>query len=148
MAILILFLFRRRPENGMFDLLYGGVVLTFLAGSVLWDRRYRRRWQNDRSRNWKRIDGRFDEGEIITMRKARSKSIAGYEVWLGYDYEAEGEQVGVFRLPRKSKDDADAALSTLAHQRIVVRVDPDNPDRSFVSDDDLIALLPVGRPPE
>ena len=82
------------------------------------------------------------------VRKARSKSIAGYEVWLGYDYEAEAEQVGVFRLPRKSKDGADAALSTLAHQRIVVRVDPDNPDRSFVSDDDLIALLPVGRPPE
>jgi hypothetical protein len=124
----------------MFDLLYGGVVLTFLAGSVLWNRRYRRRWQNYRSRNWKRIDGRFDEGEVITMRKARSKSIAGYE--------AKGEQVGVFRLPRKSKDDADAALSTLAHQRIVVWVDPDNPDRSFVSDDDLIALLPVRRPPE
>jgi hypothetical protein len=69
----------------MFDLLYGGVALTFLAGSVLWDRRYRRGWQNYRSRNWKRIDGRFDEGEVITMRKARSKSIAGYEVWLGYD---------------------------------------------------------------
>jgi hypothetical protein len=148
MAILILLLFRHRPENGMFDLLYGGVVLTFLAGSVLWDRRYRRRWQNYRSRNWKRIDGRFDEGEVITMRKARSKSIAGYEVWLAYDYEAEGERVGVFRLPRKSKDDADAALSTLAHQRLVVRVNPDNPDRSFVSDDDLIALLSVRRPLE
>jgi hypothetical protein len=148
MAILILLLFRHRPEDGMFDFLYGGVVLTFLAGSVLWDRRYRRRWQNYRSRNWKRIDGRFDEGEVITMRRARSKSIAGYEVWLGYDYEAGGEQVGVFRLPRKSKDDADAALSTLARQRILVRVDPDNPDRSFVSDDDLIALLRVRRPPE
>ena len=64
MAILILLLFRHRPENGMFDLLYGGVVLTFLAGFILWDRRYRRRWQNYRSRNWKRIDGRFDEGEV------------------------------------------------------------------------------------
>lgn len=148
MAVLILLLFRHQPENGVFGLLCGGAVLTFLAGSVLWDRRYRRRWQNYRSRNWKKIDGRFDKGEVITMRKARSKSIAGYEVWLGYDYEAEGQQVGVYRLPRKSKDEADTALSTLAHQRIVVRVAPGNPKRSFVSDEDLIALLPARRPLE
>jgi hypothetical protein len=81
MAVLILLLFRHQPENRVFDLLYGGAVLTFLAGSVLWDRRYRRRWQNYQSRNWKRIDGRFDEGEVLAMRKARSTSIAGYEVW-------------------------------------------------------------------
>jgi hypothetical protein len=148
MAILIQLLFRHRPENGMFDLLYGGVVLTFLAGFVLWGRRYRRRWQNYRSRNWKRIDGQFDEGEVVTMRKARSKSIAGYEVWLGYGYEVEGEQVGVYRLPRKSKDDADAVLSTLAHQRVVVRVAPGKPNRSFVSDEDVIAHLPARGPLE
>jgi hypothetical protein len=148
MSILILLVFRHRPESLAFDLIYGGVVYTLLAAYLLWDRRYRRGWQNYRSRNWKRIDGRFDEGEVITMRKTRSKSIAGYEVWLGYDYEAGGEEVGVFRLPRKSKDDADAALSTLAHQRIVVLVDPANPDHSFFSDDDLIALLPVRHPPE
>jgi hypothetical protein len=75
----------------------------FLAATVLWDRRYRRRWLNYRSRNWKRIEGLFDEGEVITMKKGRSQDIAGYEVWLGYDYEAEEEQVGVYRLPRKTR---------------------------------------------
>jgi len=110
MAILTLVLLRHQTENGMFDLFYFGAVLTSLAGYVLWDRRYRRKWQNYRSRNWKRIEGRFDEGEIITMRKARSKTIAGYEVWLSYDYEAEGEQVGLYRLARKTKDEADSTL--------------------------------------
>jgi hypothetical protein len=146
MPISLSFVFRRRPENLAFDLIYGVVVAMFLAAYVLWDRRYRRRWQDHRSRNWKRIDGQFDEGEVITMEKARSKTVAGYEVWLGYDYEAEGERVGVFTLPRESREDADAALTALANQRIVVRVDPRNPDRSFVSEDDLAALLPARRP--
>jgi hypothetical protein len=137
-----LVVFRRQPENLKFDLLYCGAMLAFLAVFVAWDRRYRRTWHNYRSRNWRRIEGLFDEGEVITMRKARSQTVAGYEVWLGYDYEAEGEQVGVYRLPRKTKDEAEAAPNKLANQRIVVRVSPRNSKRSFVSDEDLSALLP------
>jgi hypothetical protein len=145
MSVWTLILLRRPPENGTFDLLYGGAALTFLAVFVLWDRRYRTRWLNYRTRNWKRIEGVFDEGEVITMRKGRSESVAGYQVWLGYDYEADGEQAGLYRLPRKTKEEAEAALSKLAHQRVVVRVAPRNSKRSFVSDEDLSALLPAAQ---
>ncbi len=140
---LLLVLLRHRRENGTFDLWYGGVVLTFLAGYTLWDRHYRRLWHNYRTRNWKKVDGRFDEGEVVTMLKGRSRTIAGYEVWLNCEYEAEGEQFGLYRLPLKSQDEAVQALSVLANQKIPVRVAPSKPGRSFVSDEDLTALLPT-----
>jgi hypothetical protein len=77
------------------------------------------------------------------MLKGRSKSIAGYEVWLSYEYESEGEQFGLYTLPRKSQDEAVQTLSVLANQRIPVRVAPGKPRRSFVSDEDLTALIPT-----
>ena len=45
------------------------------------------------------MPGRFDEGEIVAMRKRRSGPIAGYQVWLGYDNAVDGEQVGLYTLP-------------------------------------------------
>jgi hypothetical protein len=146
MLILLWFRHQDPPQSGEYYLLCFGVLFILVAGSVLWDRYYRRRWRNYRSRNWNRVDGRFAEGEVITMMTPRSTSIAGYLVRLGYGYESEGVRAGLYRLPYRSKDDAHAALTALAHQQIVVRVDPDKPDRSFVSDDDLAGLLPTPSP--
>jgi hypothetical protein len=131
---------RHQPGDGKFELFYGLFGLTIVAVWTLWVRHYSRIWVDYRSRGWQRVAGRFDDGEVVTMRKARSKTIAGYEVWLGYDYQAEGEQAGLYRLPRKSKEDAETALSRLANQHMTVRVAPRNPKRSHVSED-LAALL-------
>jgi hypothetical protein len=45
------------------------------------------------------VSGKFDEGEIVTMRKGRSDAIPGYEVWLTYEYQAGGDQMGLYTLP-------------------------------------------------
>jgi hypothetical protein len=144
MALLLLFLLKHQTNNPAFDLAYLAVVLALLTTYTLWNSRYRRRWQQYRSRDWERIGGRFDEGEVITMRKGRSKTIAGYEVWLGYEYRAGGEQGGIYSLPFRTKDEAEAALRLLANKTIVVRVAPGKPKRSLVSDEDVSVLLPAG----
>jgi hypothetical protein len=147
MAYLSLFLLKHQPDNGLFDLIYGVIVLALVAAYTLWDRRYRRRWQQHRSRDWERVEGKFDEGEVITMRKGRTKTIAGYEVLLGYEYQAEGEQNGIYNLPFKTKEEATAALNLLTNKTIIVRVAPGKPKRSAVSDEDLSAYLPAGMLP-
>ena len=65
------------------------------------------------------------------MRKGRSKTIAGYEVWLGYEYRAGGD----YSLPFRTKDEADAALRLLAIKTTVARAAPGQPKRSLVSDE-------------
>jgi hypothetical protein len=137
MTIELLMFVRQRSGDGLFGLFYFGGLLALIVAWTQWDRRYRRRWLEYRSRNWTRVKGQFDEGEIITMRKGRSQEIAGYEVWLAYEYWLDGEQVGVFQLSERPKDEAEAARKLLANREITIRVNPRNPERSFVSDDDI-----------
>jgi hypothetical protein len=146
MDLLGFWLLTRRTENGRFDLIYSGILFVFVTAFILWDRRYRRRWQEFRARNWLEVPGRFDEGEIITMMKGRSKTVAGYEVCMGYEYQTEGEQGGVYRYPEMpNREDAEAMLKLLADKNIVVRVDPSKPSRSYVLGNDAERLLSIQR---
>jgi hypothetical protein len=138
-----LILLKHQTENSVFPLVYSITVLVLLFAYALWDRQYRRKWQQSRAKRWQKVEGEFDEGEVITMLKGRSKTIAGYEVSLGYEYQADGEQGGVYYLPEmKTKEEAETALKLLANKTIVVRVAPGRPDRSRVVDEDLAVLLP------
>jgi TonB family protein len=142
--------FHRGPSGGRsrhydgpvwFQLSFGLVMLCVVAAYVVWDRRYRRMWQQSRARHWQPVGGRFDEGEIVTMMKGRPKSIAGYQVWLGYDYEARGEQVGIYTLPFVGEFPSEAAAEEcrkrIANQPITIRMSPRNPKRSCVLDEDV-----------
>jgi len=113
---------------------------------VLWTQRgYERRWQQFRARSWQQIAGRFDDGEVITMRKGRSGKVAGYQVWLGYDYMADGDQTGLYILPFvgefPSKEVAEEYRKRAANMDIIVHVSPRNPGRSCVIDDDVRLLV-------
>jgi hypothetical protein len=78
------------------------------------------------------------------MRKGRSETIAGYEVWMGYEYQVEGEQGGVYCYPEvASRDDAEATLKLFAHKNIAVRVNPNKPNRSYVLGNDVEQLLTI-----
>ena len=95
-AFILLWAAPIRDHNGLiFNFVCSGVMLGLAALLILWHLRYRRKWQQIRSKDWQQLSGKFDEGEIVTMRKRRAGPISGYQVWLGYDYEAEGEQVGL-----------------------------------------------------
>ena len=92
-------LLRHAAESTIFPLGYFSAILVLVIGFILWDRRYRRAWQQFRARNWPQVAGKFDEGEIVTMRKGRSGVISGYQVWLGHDYEGDGEETALYTLP-------------------------------------------------
>src|SRR5260370_42334038 len=80
---------RRGAGPALFTLAYCGVILAVVIGYILWDRRYRRAWQQFRARNWQAGAGQFDKGEIVTMRN-RSRAITGNQVWLGYAVDGGG----------------------------------------------------------
>ena len=109
---------------------------------TLWDRRYRRQWQQARARKWPRVSGVFDEGEIITMMRGRSDSIAGYDVYLGYSYEANGEQTGLYTCFFPTEDAAIVVQQRQANQPVVADIAPGNPKKSRILDQDLRAFLP------
>jgi hypothetical protein len=133
----LLMFFRQRSDSGFFELLYGCVILAFVAAWAAWDRSYRDKWHEFRSRNWTRVKGRFDEGELVTMRKGRSQTVSGYEVWLSYEYQVDGDQIGVFRLSERTEHEAEAAMKMMANREVTVRVNPRNPKKSFVVEEDL-----------
>ena len=139
MAMALFLLLRHRddpPPPPIFVLITCAVFLLVFAAIILWDRRYRRKWQQFRARNWREVAGRFDEGEIITMRKGSSKAVAGYEIWLAYDYEVDGDQVGIYTLPFSgefpNKSEAEECRKLIADQSVMVRVSPRNPKCSCV----------------
>jgi Protein of unknown function (DUF3592) len=138
-------LLARNPGPLWFDLAYSAAISLLLAAFILWDRRYRRHWQQYRARNWAQVMGRFDEGEVVTMFKGRSKTIAGYEVMFVYQYDRDGEQDGAYRLPfygeYKTQDEAEEYRKRIADAQVPVRVSPRNPKRSCVLDDDVAPSL-------
>jgi hypothetical protein len=130
-------------DDPMFTLFYGLVVGCILILFVLWDRRYRRQWQQFRAKDWPKVEGVFvpDEGEIVTMRRGSSKSIAGYEAQLYYEYRFNGEQYGIFRRFFSGHSEAESFLRLLDGQKISVRVNQRNPSKSCIMDQDLEPLL-------
>jgi hypothetical protein len=145
-----LILVRAAPARGhnvlMFDFVYLGVMLGWVALFILWIRRgYGRKWQQGRARSWRQIAGRLDDGKIVTMRKGRSGKIAGYQVWLGYDYLADGEQTGLYTLPFvgefPTEEVAEEYRRLAANRSVPVRVSPRNPKRSCVLDEDVRLLI-------
>jgi hypothetical protein len=132
MPQLLLFVLRRTPESPLFILGYSLVLFSIIAAWTLWDRRYKRKWQQARARNWPKIQGKFDEGEIITMRRARSETISGYVLWFAYEYHADGEQVGIYTLPFAgefpNEEDAEKYRRLLEEKHLPVRVSPGNPN--------------------
>jgi len=145
-AFILLWATPIRDHNELiFDFVCLGVMLGLAALLILWHLRYRRKWQQLRAKDWQQLSGKFDEGEIVTMRKRRAGPISGYQVWLGYDYEAEGEQVGLYTLPFfgefSNKDVAEQCRMKVANRAIIVRVSPRNPKRSCVLDQDVSPYL-------
>ncbi len=149
-SVVAFVLVRAIPIRDHNDLIFNfaclGVMLGWVALFILWIRRgYGRRWQQFRARSWRQIAGRFDDGEIVAMRKGRSRKIAGYQVWLGYDYLADGEQVGLYTLPFvgefPTEEVAEKCRKRAANRNVVVRVSPRNPKRSCVFDEDVRILI-------
>jgi len=145
-ALLLLFVVTPIPLGVLLRL--AAVFLPALVAFVLWERVYRRKWQQQIAGDWRPVDGRFDEGQVVEMRKGRSDVTAGYEIWLTYrynvdgrEYQADGVKNDLYNREYKSKEEAEAALSRLANQVITVRVRPDNPKRSRVLDEDLRSFI-------
>jgi hypothetical protein len=119
----------RQPD---IDFLFGLVVTCIVIALILWDRRYRGRWQQFRAEDWPQVEGIFvpGEGEVVTMRRGSSKAIAGYEAWLYYEYQCDGEQDGIYThfFPTK----AQGFLKILGGQKIPVRVKPRKPSKSYI----------------
>jgi hypothetical protein len=98
----------KRGDNPTFDFLFGLIVICIVIALILWDRRYRRRWQQFRAEDWPQVEGIFvpGEGEVVTMRRGSSKADSVYEVWLYYEYQCYGEQDGIythFSPPRRKR---------------------------------------------
>jgi hypothetical protein len=138
------FVLDRRPATPFFVLTYATVCLGIVAVSILWDRIYRRKWDQARARKWSIVPGVFDEGEIVTMMQGRSDSIAGYDIYMGYSYQAAGKQEGQYTCFFPTEEEAIAAKERLANQRVIVHVAPGKPTKSRILDEDLSAILPKG----
>lgn len=136
----------RDRNDSIFSLVCLVATTGWLALFILWTRRgYGRRWRQFQARSWRQIAGRFDDGEIITMRKGGSKKIAGYQVWLGYDYVADGDQTGLYTLPFvgdfPSEEVAEKCRKRAANQEVAVRVSPRNSKHSCVVDEDVRLII-------
>jgi hypothetical protein len=111
---------------------------------ILWNNDYRRRWTQHRAREWQSVSGKFDEGAIVPRMGGRSG--VGYEVRLGYDYRADGEQVGICKLPFygvfSNEKGAEGCRQLVTNRNIAVHVSPRDPKRSAVLDEDVKLLLP------
>ena len=129
----------KRGDNPTFDLVFGLIVICIVIALILWDRRYRHKWQQFRAENWPQVEGLFvpGEGEVVTMRRARSKTIAGYEAWLYYEYQCGGEQDGIYTHFFSIKEEAEAFVKILEGQKVPVRVKPRKPSKSYILDRDV-----------
>jgi hypothetical protein len=132
----------KRGDDPTFGLYFGLGVYCIVILLILWDRRYRREWQQFRARDWPKVEGIFvsGEGEVVTMRRGSSKTIAGYEVHHYYEYQCDGEQYGIYKRFFSTKPEAEAFLKLLDGQRTPVRVRPGKPSRSNILDRDVEAL--------
>jgi hypothetical protein len=122
-----------------YDLLFGLINVCIVIALILWGRLYRRKWQQRRGEGWPQVEGIFvpGEGEVVTMRRGSSKTIAGYEAWLYYEYQCDGERDGIYTRFFPTKPEAQAFLKILEGQKVPVRVKPGKPSKSCVLDRDV-----------
>ena len=136
---------RSEEAPPLFTLGYSAVLLGIVAVLIYWSRRGRRQFQQKRAREWTPLTGKFDEGEVITMRKGRSEDISGYQVWFGYEYYLDGEQGGLYTLPFRGEfatpEEAEECRKQLAERVVTVTVSPRNPKRSGVLDEDVRPMM-------
>ena len=125
-----------RDEPPIVTILMSLILGSMTAGFILWDRRYRRVWQQYRAEKWSQSDGHFSSGEVIMMKTARTKRVAGFEVWMHYQYNAgKGKTMtGIYRRPLSTREAAEAYVNRLAQQRIPVRRSDATPSDSCVLD--------------
>jgi hypothetical protein len=140
-----LFIFVARPDEP----LGATVLMTILVGIgvtavILWNRRYRRVWEQYRGGRWPKAVGRFSSGEVITMLTARTQQPAGYEVWMEYEYKAGQQMEGLYKRPVSTREAGEAYIKRLVNQSIPVRVAPRRPSTSCVLDHDVDALINGG----
>jgi len=140
MPIEIVFISGR--DDHIFSLFFGLILGCLVILVALWDRRYRREWEQFRANGWPTVEGIFvsGEGEVVTMRKGSSRTIAGYEAWLYYEYQCRGEQDGIYTRFFSGHQEAEAFLKLLEGQKISVRVKKRNPSKSRILDRDVELL--------
>jgi hypothetical protein len=138
-------LFRREEASPLFLLVGSAVIFGICAAVIYWARFGQRRIQQWRVRNWTPVNGKFDEGKVITMRRGASGDISGYQVWFGYEYHLPDEEGGLYILPFRGEfetpEEAEDWRKLLAVRTVTVRVSPRNPRRSGVSDEDVKPML-------
>ena len=129
-------------EPAAVTILMSLIVGVVVAGIILWDRRYRRVWEQFRAEQWPPSEGHFSSGEVITMMTARSKQITEFEVRMYYQYEA-GRTTGkgIYKRLLPTREAAEAYVERLAKQRIQVRIANGRPSVSCVLDKDVDTLV-------
>ena len=144
MSIMLLLSILRRAEDPIADLIMSAILAVVLVLFFLWSRA-RRRLAQRRARGWPSMQGNFEDGEVVTMRKGRSEDIAGYEVWLYYRFGSSDDENGLYTLPVRGEypdtETAESVLRMLVGKAVMVHVSPRNPKRSCVLDKDVAALL-------
>jgi hypothetical protein len=130
-------------DNPTFDFLWALTIGSIFAIYILWDRRYRHKWQQFRAKDWPQALAKFlpGSGEVVQMMKGRSKSVAGYEAWLYYEYHYDGEQEGLYRRFFPTRPEAETFLKLLEGQQVSVRVAPRKPSKSHILDRDVELLI-------
>jgi hypothetical protein len=141
--IAMLSVIRGSGESPVFAICYGIAVGFIVAIYILWDRRYRRKWEQFRARGWARVEGEFlpGSGETVRMMKGRSEDVAGFEAWLDYRYQDGAELEGTYRRFFGTKQEAQGLIALLEGQRIPVSVSPRKPSISRVLDSDVDQLI-------
>jgi hypothetical protein len=138
-----LFLIARHHDSPMFDLIWGTTLVSLVVVSIFWNCTGSRKYEQWRAQNWPVASGKFNEGEIITMLKGRSKDIAGYVVRIDYCYVSGQSYDGVyFTKEFPTHEAAEEYLNRLENQSISVRISPNKSHQSQILDSDLVGLLP------
>lgn len=122
------------PVVTVFMTLIVGVVVTAV---ILWQRRYRRVWEQTRAQNWPQGEGRFFSGEVVPLLTGRSQRVAAFEIQMRYQYEAGRTLTGTYKRVFPTKEAAEAFIKRLDGQRVSVRIANGRPSLSCVLDKDV-----------
>lgn len=118
-------------------------VIGFISiGVVLWNRGYWYAWRQFRARQWPQVQGRFSSGKVVALMKGRTNSIAGYQLWLHYEYRA-GKGLsgnGLYKRTFDRREDAEAWLNRIKGQKFPVRMARNQPSVSCLLEQDLAFL--------
>ena len=133
----IAFALKRGNDPPPYFLVFCLIVFFILLN--LWNRRYRREWQQFRAKDWPIVEGIIvsGEGEIVTMTKGSSNKIAGYEAQVYCEYQCDGEHGGIYTRFFSTAPEAEAFVKLLEGKKIPVRVKQQKASRSYILDRDV-----------